>query len=154
LDISTWHPLTVHFPIAFLSLSSLVGIYLVIKPNNTLSLYNLGLLSLGLLGLGISIYTGNQEEGKVARVICDPTVLKTHQNFAYYTLYAYVLFLAGSVFMLIQRQKIYKSICAAILILSSIAGLSGLVYVGHLGASVVYDQAGGVTIPQEDCAGY
>ena len=108
LDISTWHPLTVHFPIAFLSLSSVIGIFLIIKPKKALSTFNLGLLILGCVGLLISIYTGNKEEGQVARVICDPTELKTHQNFAYYTLYLYLGCLASSILVFKLNQGLIK----------------------------------------------
>jgi len=154
LDISTWHPLTVHFPIAFLSLSSIIGIYLIFKPNKVLSQYNLGLLFLGCLGLLISIYTGNDEESKVARVICDPTELKTHENFAYYTLYAYAVYLASGLILLKTKQGILKQLLYVLIVLSSLTGLSTLVYVGHLGASIVYNQAGGVSVPDKDCSGF
>ncbi len=154
MEISTWHPLTVHFPIAFLSLSSLLGIFLIIKPFKALNYFNLGLLILGILGLLLSIYTGNNDEGKVARVICDPTQLKTHQNFGYYTLYLYLAFLASSLLLLRFKTGILKTILLVLLVFTSITGLSSLIYVGHLGASVVYNQAGGVSVPDEDCSNF
>jgi len=154
LDISTWHPLTVHFPIAFLSLSSVVGIYIIFNHSKALSRYNLGLLVLGCTGLLISLYTGNQDEGRVARTICDPTQLKTHQNFAYYTLYLYVAFLVFSLLIIRFNKGIMKIIVSTLILLSSLGGITCLVYVGHLGASVVYNQGGGVTVPDEDCSGF
>ena len=154
MDISTWHPLTVHFPIAFLSLSSILGICLRFTSNKALSQFNLGLLILGCLGLLLSIYTGNKDEGHVARFICDPTQLKTHQNFAYYTLYIYLIYLCCSLLLFKIKHRIFKIIISGILVLTSFTGLCSLIYVGHLGASVVYNQAGGVNIPDENCEGF
>ena len=154
MDITTWHPLTVHFPIAFLSLSSSLGIYLIFKNNKALSRFNLGLLCLGCIGLLLSIYTGNEEEGQVARIICDPTELKTHQNFGYYTLYLYLIFTVCSGLLIKFDQGVKKVVLSVAIVVSSLSGLSTLVYVGHLGASVVYNQAGGVTVPDEHCTGF
>ncbi len=151
MDIQTWHPLTVHFPIAFLMLSGFLSLYLLLKYNASLAKFNVVLLFLGLTGCGVAIYTGNIEDGKVSRTLCDPTVLKDHENFAYYLLY---FFIANMLFWLIKMfvfPQSYKKIFGVLIILTSLAGLSNLVYVGHLGASLVYEQAAGVDVPDEDC---
>jgi len=154
VDIQTWHPLSVHFPIAFLLLSGILSLYLVYKFQKNLAQFNLGLLLLGLIGCGIAIYTGNIEDGKVSRTLCDPTILKTHENYAYYLLWIFIANLAFWAVKLFIRPKSYKTILAILIIVSSLIGISCLVYVGHLGASLVYEQAAGVKVPSEDCEGF
>jgi uncharacterized membrane protein len=154
VDIQTWHPLTVHFPIAFLMLSGFLSLYLIFKFQKSLAFFNLGLLVLGLIGCGISIYTGNIEDGKVSRDLCDPTILKDHENFAYYLLYIFLANLLLWVIRLFVFPKSFKLILSAFILLSSVMGSSCLVYVGHLGASLVYEQAAGVDVPGEDCEGF
>lgn len=154
MDIQTWHPLTVHFPIAFLLLSGFLSLYLVFKFQKHLAYFNLLLLILGLIGCGFAIYTGNIEDGKVSRKLCDPTVLKTHENYAYYLLWA---FLANLVFWGIKlfiSPKFYQTILSVLIVISSLIGSACLTYVGHLGASLVYEQAAGVEVPNEDCEGF
>ncbi len=153
-DIQTWHPLTVHFPIAFLSLSGLLSIYLVFKYHKAIAQFNLGLLFLGVITALVSLYTGDMEDGKVSRTLCDPTVLKDHENFAYYTVYAFSACLVlWSIKLFTSFIKFKKLIISLILILN-LAGLAGLVYVGHLGATLVYEQAAGVEVPDKDCSGF
>ena len=154
LDIQTWHPLTVHFPIAFLSLSGLLSIYLSLKYQKTLAQFNLGLLFLGIIAALISLYTGNIEDGKVSRTLCDPTVLKEHENFAYYMVYIFAAsFVLWSIKLFVSIKK-FKTLLASLLIILNLAGIGSLVYVGHLGASLVYEQAAGVEVPDEDCEGF
>lgn len=154
LDIQTWHPLTVHFPVAFLSLSGLLSIYLSFKHQKTLAQINLGLLFLGIIASLISLYTGNLEDAKVSRTLCDPTVLKNHENFAYYTVYIFTAVFVLWLLRLFASVKKFKIILATLLIVLNLAGIGSLVYVGHLGASLVYEQAAGVEVPGEDCEGF
>lgn len=154
MDIQTWHPLTVHFPIAFLLLSGILSVYLVFKFQKTLALFNLGLLVLGLLACGLAIYTGNIEDAKVSRSLCDPTVLKTHENYAYYLLWAFIANLVFWGIKLFIFPKFYQTILSTLIVISSLIGEACLIYVGHLGASLVYEQAAGVEVPSEDCEGF
>lgn len=154
MDIQTWHPLTVHFPIAFLMLSGILSLYLLIKHSNPLAKFNLGLMGLGILTAFLSLYTGDIEDGKVSRTLCDPTVLKTHENYAYYMIWCYVTLFIFWMAKLYSRLRKYKAIMTFFIVLSSIAGLGTLVYTGHLGASLVYEQAAGVEVPTENCEGF
>jgi uncharacterized membrane protein len=154
VDIQTWHPLTVHFPIAFLLLSGILSLYLLIKYSSPLAKFNLGLMGLGILTAFLSLYTGNIEDGKVSRTLCDPTVLKTHENYAYYMIWCYVTLFIFWMAKLYSRLRKYKAIMTFFIVLSSIAGLGTLVYTGHLGASLVYEQAAGVEVPTENCEGF
>ncbi|WP_445159191.1 DUF2231 domain-containing protein [Mesohalobacter salilacus] len=153
-DIQTWHPLTVHFPIAFLSLSGLLSIYLLFKFQKTIAQFNLGLLFLGVITALISLYTGDIEDGKVSRTLCDPTILKDHENFAYYSVYAFSACLVLWSVKLFASYKKFKTLFISLIFILNLAGLAGLVYVGHLGASLVYEQAAGVDVPSEDCSDF
>ncbi len=134
-------------------LSGILSLYLSFKFNFSLAKFNIGLLVMGLIGCGLSIYTGNIEDGKVSRSLCDPTVLKEHENYAYYLLY---IFLANLVFWIFKLSilKTPKIIVSVLIALSGLAGVACLVYVGHLGASLVYEQAAGVDVPSDDCVGF
>lgn len=154
MDIQTWHPLTVHFPIAFLLLSGILSLYLVYKYQKHLARFNLLLLILGLIGCGLAIYTGNIEDGKVSRTLCDPTILKTHENYAYYLLWSFIAILVFWIVKIFILPKSFKTILSLLLVISSLIGIGCLIYVGHLGASLVYEQAAGVEVPGEDCEGF
>jgi uncharacterized membrane protein len=151
LDIQTWHPLTVHFPIAFPTLSGFLSLYLLVKYSKSLAQFNLVLLGIGIVTAFISIYTGDQEDGRVSRTLCDPTVLKTHENYAYYMIWCFVTLFIFWVAKLYSRLRHYKMIMLLFICITSLAGLGTLIYTGHLGASLVYKQAAGVNIPAEDC---
>lgn len=154
MDIQTWHPLTVHFPIAFLMLSGILSLYLLINYSGSLAKFNLALMGLGIITAFLSLYTGDIEDGKVSRTLCDPTVLKTHENYGYYMIWCYVTLFIFWMAKLYSRLQHYKAIITLFIALSSIAGLGTLVYTGHLGASLVYKQAAGVEVPDGDCSGF
>lgn len=153
----TWHPLTVHFPISFLLLATLVMLVaLFLRDTQAPFWHRAGayLLYAGCLTAWLSIYTGGLADGIVSRKICDPTVLKDHEiaadNMAY-------IFSAATALVLCLRLnfiKVKTRLLQIIAVLLMVVGTGFLVYTGHLGASVVYQQAGGVNIPASDCAGF
>ena len=147
-----YHPLSVHFPVALLVVAFL---FKLISLKFERELWDLGgtvLLGLGLLGLWIAIYTGNLADGIVSRKICDPTILKDHQNYAWFTAW---VFTGGFALDLLRRFKnklFNKGIFTALFVLVLAVGTGALAYVGHLGATLVYQQAAGVYIPSGNCA--
>jgi len=147
----TWHPLTVHWPIVLLTIGSLFFMAGYWK-NNYLYPASRILLWLGVLGTWLSIYTGDLADGVVARKLCDPTVLKQHENFAYSVAYlftgALIANLGNHILSLKEDFKRYMSIFTIVLMIS---GLIMLAYVGHLGGRLVYQQAAGVYQPSENC---
>ncbi|PKV62724.1 DUF2231 domain-containing protein [Pontibacter ramchanderi] len=152
-----WHPLTVHFPVALLLFGTLAKLLAVlVKPQPAAFWHRMGayLLYAGTAGAWLSIYTGDLADGIVSRNLCDPTVLKRHELAAYNLAY---LFTAASVldlsFALAWVQK-YKKLLAVVVVLLMLAGSAYLAYTGHLGARLVYEQAGGVQVPPADCAGF
>lgn len=109
------------------------------------------MLITGTLTAWIAIYTGNLADGAVSRTICDPTVLKSHENAAYTMSWLFT----GAVIIDIIYQIKNSSFNRILLVLTLILMLTGsgyLTYTGHLGASLVYQQGAGVYKPTEDCS--
>ncbi|MBT8319499.1 MAG: hypothetical protein KJP01_05155 [Gramella sp.] len=148
-----FHALSVHFPIVLLIFATLfkgIGLW-SFRP--TWDHGGRVLLIFGVIGVWISIYTGDLADGIVSRQLCDPTVLKDHENFAYTTAWIFSIallieFLTGYIDLIKTRMV------SIILVLLMISGSVSLAYVGHLGAKLVYQQAAGVNIPSEDCTGF
>ena len=147
-----WHPLSVHFPIAFLVFSTVFYcVSLFSSEKGKWFFITKILLTIGVISAWIGIYTGNMADGIVSRKICDPTVLKDHEITAYT---ASILFSVALLFLIIENFQVLKKGAGLlkILILGLLLTGSGfLAYAGHLGATVVYQQGAGVFHPSEDC---
>lgn len=148
-----FHPLSVHFPIALLIVGFLFKLIALKFKSEIWSGGGTVLLVLGTLGAWIAIYTGNLADGIVSRKICDPTVLKDHENFAYTATWFFTGALAMDLFKYVKKsffahqQKIIRTLT----ILLMFVGTLFLIYVGHLGATLVYQQGAGVYNPSADC---
>lgn len=152
-----WHPLTVHFPIALLILATITQSVALVLRTGSQSFWHKAasyLLYLGVAMAWVGIYTGHEADGIVARKICDPTVLKAHEIAAFNATY---LFSAAMVLSLVLPQRFLKTrqgLLRLLVFLLMMAGTVFLVRAGHLGASVVYQQAGGVQVPKGDCSDF
>lgn len=148
----TYHPLTVHFPIVLLLLATVLQLLSPwIKARRLWLKLTAGVLWAGTAAAWLAIYTGSEADGIVSRTLCDPTVLKAHENAAFVSGY---LFLAASVLTAIRLLgwwpalgRWWYGISLAILL----TGSGYLTYVGHQGARLVYQQAAGVYVPTKDC---
>ncbi len=146
-----WHPLTVHFPLAILLLATIIILAGIFIKKKFFTETGYLLLFIGSIGAWIAIYTGNLADGIVSRQICDPTVLKNHEQNAYLVTW---IFSGASLFVAIDYLGILKKlkkITSIVILLLALAGSGFLVYTGHLGAELVYQQAAGVYHPSEDC---
>jgi uncharacterized membrane protein len=153
-----WHALSVHFPIALLIFSTLAMLTSFPLKSENKQIWRKaasGLLYAGTIAAWVSIYTGNLADGIVSRKICDPTILKDHEIAAQTMTY---LFTAAVVLNLIILFKIFRSplrqIASIVILLLMIAGSGYVVYTGHLGASLVYQQGAGVYNHSVDCDDY
>lgn len=149
-----FHPLSVHFPIALLVVAFLFKIIALEYRREVWERGGTILLILGVVTIWIAIYTGDLADGIVARKICDPTILKDHENMAWTTAW---IFTAALGIELIRQLKypIFKNLLfkVAMLLLMAI-GTGTLTYTGHLGATLVYQQAAGVYTPSGNCSEY
>lgn len=145
-----YHPLSVHFPIVLLLMATLFKLIGLWSSKITWDHGGRLLLILGVVGVWIGIYTGNLADGIVSRELCDPTVLKDHENLAYIT--AWIFTAALLVEILTYYIELFRTrLVSIIIVLALLAGSGFLSYVGHLGAELVYQQAAGVNVPSEDC---
>ena len=152
-----WHPLFVHFAIGILIISSAVGLaWLVFRKKTfasnlrfTLSL----LLWTGIVFFWITFLTGQEAYNVVVRTICDPPVLKDHLWWAQFSAYLFSTATAADIASRIWKDKIGRVLTPIVIVLL-LGGAATISYSGHLGASVVYQQGGGVYQPSEDCGGF
>lgn len=153
----TWHPLSVHFPIALLLLATLAKLVALFLRDSRADFWHRGgayLLYIGCLLAWLSIYTGDLADGIVSRKICDPTVLKDHEIAAYNLAYIFSAATALELGLRLNLIRVKTGLLQIVVVLLMVVGSGFLAYAGHLGARVVYQQAGGVNIPASDCAGF
>jgi uncharacterized membrane protein len=153
-----WHALSVHFPIALLPVATLTLLVSFFVNENNRRSWRVAagmLLLAGSVAAWIAFYTGGVADGFVARKICDPTVLKDHEiasrNMTWLFTSAsllYVFFLTNFLKPSLRMAVFYV---ALVLML---AGTGYLVYTGHIGAILVYDQGAGVKNHEVDCSEY
>lgn len=146
-----WHPLSVHFPIALLITGFLFKTIALFTSGITWNKAGSVLLILGTLGAWIAIYTGNLADGIVSRQICDPTVLKDHENAAYAVSWIFTGASLVDLAALVKSIKVNKKILRIIAMTLMFIGSGLLIYTGHLGATLVYQQGAGVYKPSGDC---
>ncbi|MFD2247969.1 DUF2231 domain-containing protein [Pontibacter ruber] len=152
-----YHPLSVHFPIALLLVATLAkAATLLLKDANYRFWQRVGsyLLYAGCVAAWFSIYTGDLADGIVSRKICDPTVLKDHENAAFTLAYLFTAATALDLFLAFRLIRMREKMLHLLVVVLMLAGSAFLMYTGHLGARVVYEQAGGVNVPASDCAGF
>lgn len=145
-----FHPLSVHFPIVLLLMATLFKLIGLWSSKLTWEHGGRVLLFLGVLGIWLAIYTGDLADGIVSRQLCDPTMLKDHENLAYTTAWIFTAALVLEMFT--NYIELFKTkMVSIILVIILFTGSGFLSYVGHLGAQLVYQQAAGVYVPSEDC---
>lgn len=148
------HPLTVHFPIALLSLYSVMEILrlrLLLRQNFWFPT-KLILLVIGTAGAFVSLGTG-EEAAEAARGNLDPRVLQAHAAFAAAATWVYAVLAGAYLLTWLDRStpKVRSLPAGAFLVrlagwialsplsmVFAVAGLLLMTVVGALGASMVY----------------
>lgn len=148
------HPFVVHIPIALLIIGSLFWMislwlhhrYDFLRPSARL------LLFIGTIGAWIAVYTGTLADGQVARSLCDPTIAKEHERFAFTVGYLFSSFVIID-WLTVQNyvKFISKEYLRVGLVILLITGCGFLGYVSHLGGQLVYQQSAAVYQPTEGC---
>lgn len=137
------HPLATHFPIALLIVGSLL-LVLSLKWQKLSFTVNV-LLVLGAVAAWVAILTGGWAEEIVGPSLCDPDVRMLHEDHAFYVSYLYS---AVAVFLVFVKR--FRWIAAVV----AFVGAIWLSYVGHLGATLTYQQGAGVFKPDDQCTGF
>lgn len=151
-----FHPLVVHFPIALLTVGTVAWLVgrLVGREGRWGFLLPAGraLLLIGTLSAWAAVYTGDLADAEVARTLCDPTVVEAHESYAYWMGYLFTGALAvDAASHLSDLKGVWRRFAGVAAGVAMLLGASLLVYVGHLGASIVYQQGAAVYEPAEDC---
>jgi uncharacterized membrane protein len=156
--IELWHPLVVHFPIVLLLVGAFFRIGVIGLPESWKPKFLTAariLLLMGVLGAWAAIWTGSEAYYEVVRTLCDPTVADSHEYFAYWT---GVLFSAGIVLDALEWCRFRPSSLAHLLttsiVLCFLAGSLTLIYTGHQGMKLVYQQSAGVYQPTDQCSAF
>lgn len=151
------HPMAVHFPIALLIVGSVLYILSVFFAHHSyfqsLKKFSFLILVIGTVGSWIAILTGTLAEDVVSPMLCDPDIRLSHEDYSYYTAYAFTAF----VIFYALSQKISQKFMSFFTVLNiglAVSGCIMLVYTSHLGATLTYQQAAGVYNPGPECRGY
>lgn len=153
--VELFHPLFVHFPIAFLLLGSIIWILsMILQPvmkNEIVTAARRGafvVIGLGLLCGIAALKTGELAEDVVNQVICDPTITHDHDDWAHWTMavFAAGLFVAGVTEFLSAKRRWKSSVTVGrtVVTLAFIGGMACLTWTGHLSGRLVYEQGAAV----------
>lgn len=138
-----WHSFIVHLPVVTLFLSSIAAILKLFISNTVYRLFLTQtvwiMLIIGVASGWVAIYTGELAYTIEVRKICDAEVLRSYQWWAYATLIVYSFTLVTGIASKISGGR-FLSIIKIIKRILLFIGLTGLLYTGHLGASLVYQQ--------------
>ncbi len=150
-----FHPQGVHFPIALLTIGVIFYMFSFLKNKHFTFLKpaSIALIGLGTITSWIAVFTGDLAYDIIIRDLCDPTMVKDHEVNAFTTAF---IFSGGFIIQLFSQIKNirlkWKKLINTLIAIIFVTGLSFLLYTGHLGASIVYQQAGAVYVPAEDCS--
>lgn len=147
-----WHPLAVHLPLTALLLATLAFIISLFLKKNDWYQTGVFLIIAGTLGAWAAVYTGNLADAIVVRDLCDPTVLESHENLAYLTSWIFTLTSFTSLSFYVKKLKLNRKVIKILVVVFALTGSVFLARVGHLGATLVYQQAAGVYVPSDDCS--
>lgn len=147
------HPLVVHFAVALLVVAAVLR--LCLWQPFLLACSRL-LTAVGVVFAWASYLTGTWAEEEVNSVLCDPTMTHLHGDYALYTSWIFsVVALFDLLFFLKARFPSLGWSAAPwlrhLLLAASSCGALLMGYVGHLGATLTYQQGAGVYHPTPEC---
>lgn len=143
------HPLIVHFPIALLILGAVIEIVNIFAKKETLNKFGSLLIILGILSGFFSLATGETAEHFAfqnwGRGLHDQVEL--HESFADISM---IIFSALAIIKILFRHSIFKwnvlqskalrsGLATVLIVFLSITGTASLIFTGHLGGKIVYD---------------
>ena len=169
--IELLHPMIVHFPIALLLTGAFARLLYFFAGNKKwadhLRVIYLWSLFFGFIGLIGAFLSGDEAEGVVNKIICDPTITNDHEDYAKLTMIACGVTLSLAASQPIFQTEWFKSrvktsstvflswlhpYLKVLEVVVLVITLGLLVYSSHLGGTLVYEQgAAYLTTPNENC---
>ena len=155
-----WHPMIVHFPLALLSVGTVLWLsgkflqqesrWSFVTPAARL------LLFVGVLSAWAAVFTGDLANSEVARELCDPTIAESHEEYAIAVASIFTIALGIDLFawMRLESNAVSRRLASVLVAIALVAATGLLGYVGHLGASLVYQQAAAVYRPDPACIAF
>ena len=138
------HPLTVHFPIAFLLLAGILFTIELFTRQTTHKTFAWITLLAGVAGAALAVVTGNMAmNGLVVNETIGETV-EQHELLAYLVLWLFGIF---AVWGFLRRNATVKAERIAFVLLFWL-GIGLVAYTAHLGGTLVYELGAGV-LPME-----
>lgn len=139
------HPVTVHFPIAFLILAAVLFTVELFTKKPEHKLFALIVMSAGVGGAALAVLTGNFEyDGGGSETLQE--MVETHELLGYIVLWVYGIFAVWAWMRKTSEVKIEK---IAFVVLFWI-GIGVVGYTSHLGGKMVYEEGAGVIPMQTD----
>jgi len=143
--LAQYHPLLVHFPIAFFVLYFIFESAGIILNKEYLLKSAVIILALGIVGAVESVLTGNQAEEllKVQGVLSPAIheIAEEHESWATITLWFYFFVLALRVFLTLNKKFVGK--IRYVFILLSLIGVFLIYKTGEYGGKLVFDHGAG-----------
>lgn len=147
--LSSLHPVSVHFPIAIITVYSFLEVFSVIKNEKNYYNFTLLLLLIGMIGAVASVLTGNQAMHflieNAANISPDlENLVELHENYANYFLWFYLFFTVLRVYLQISKKIFLKM--RYIILMLLILGAFLTYETGRLGGLLVHKFGAGTEL--------
>lgn len=143
-DLTTLHPLIIHFPIALLIVGLIADITGAILKKEFYSRVGFSLLVTGTLGAIAAYLTGNFASEGLIEAGSLKYALEEHESAATLTLWTIVFVTLVRITLVVTKR--YKGVLQWISVFLFLLGALSIVRTGHLGGQLVYRHAAGVRL--------
>lgn len=138
--VEIYHPMFVHFPIALLSVTAIIGLIDVFQKKYDLKNVIKWNLIFAALGSLVAVITGFRDAGVIPHNLTIHLIMEQHEHIGVAVLVLSVLLSAW----IILRSSKMKKAEHLIFVLMLWAGLVLVSYNGYLGGKMVFDNGAGI----------
>lgn len=139
-----WHPVLVHFPIAFLYFAACLDVFGYLTKNTKAAWAGLVLTAAGTVGLMMAFITGNYAEIVAAHQQIQQKPIGDHEAWATATSWTFILLTGWRSYLKPGTAGYRKNM--PMFLLAAVLTLGCLTVTGYKGGRLVYDHAAGVNI--------